>query len=87
VRTNAIGETAKDLYRSFLATLKRAAMLYLNGGSEDTWAFAFVTKDVIDINTKMPVKGYVMRKVIDGKWVHRQMTEEERGDFDAGRAW
>ncbi|PDV89950.1 hypothetical protein CO652_00580 [Rhizobium sp. H4] len=87
MRDTTFGDTAKGIFLSFLAALKRALMIYLNGGKEDEWGYAVVTDPVTDINTKMPIAGHVMRKVIDGKFVHRQMTEEERDDFDAGRSW
>ena len=87
MRTTAVGETAKDIFHSMSAALKRFWMIYRNGGYEGEWAYARVSHEVIDINTKMPITGQVMRKAIDGRWVYRQPTEEERGDFDAGRAW
>lgn len=87
MRTTTVGETAKDIFHSTSAALKRLWMLYRNGGYEDDWAFARVSSEVIDINTKTPITGLVMRKAIDGRWVYREMTEEERGDFDAGRSW
>ncbi|SCB56932.1 hypothetical protein GA0061105_101773 [Rhizobium aethiopicum] len=81
------GETAKDIFISLLARLKRIAMLCLNGGKEDEWGYALVTEPVTDINTKMPITGHVMQKVVDGTFVYRLMTEEECEDFDAGRSW
>ncbi|MDO3434380.1 hypothetical protein QWJ46_17005 [Rhizobium sp. CBN3] len=81
------GGTAKDIFFSLLATLKRISMIYVNGGKEDEWGYALVTEPVTDINTKMPITGHVMRKVVDGKFVHRQMTAEECEDFDASRSW
>lgn len=86
MRSSAVGKTAKDLFYSLWIALKHVLMVYLSGG-EGEWGYALVTKDVIDINTKMPISGHVMRKVISGKWVYRQMTEEEREDFDASRRW
>lgn len=87
MRDTIFGETAKDVFLSILAVLKRLTRIYLNGGSEYEWACVLVEQEVTDINTKIPITGHVMRKAIDGKWVYRQMTEEERDDFDAGRAW
>ncbi len=87
MRTTTVGDTAKDIFHSVSVALKRFWRLYRNGGYEDDWAFARVSAEVIDINTKMPITGLVMRKAVDGRWVYRQMTEEERGDFDADRAW
>jgi len=87
MRTTTVGETAKDIFLSMSAALKRFWMLYRNGGYEDEWAFARISVEVIDINTKVPITGLVMRKVIDGNWAYRQMTEDERSEFDAGRHW
>jgi hypothetical protein len=87
MRSTTVGETAKDIFHSISSALKRFWMLCQNGGYEDEWAFARVSLEVIDVNTKMPITGLVMRKAIDGRWVYRQMTEDERGDFDANRAW
>ncbi|MBX4870702.1 hypothetical protein [Rhizobium bangladeshense] len=81
------GGTAKDIFFSLLARLKRISMSYANGGREDEWGYALVTEPVTDINTKMSITGHVMRKVVDGEFVHRQMTEDECEDFDAGRSW
>ncbi|MDR6671337.1 hypothetical protein [Rhizobium sp. 1399] len=85
--TTTVGEAAKDIIHSMYSALMRFWMLYRNGGYEDEWAFARVSNEVVDINTKMSITGLVMRKAIDGKWAYRQMTEEERGVFDANRAW
>lgn len=87
MRSHTAGETAKDIVNSMSAALKRFWMMYRNGGYEDDWAFARVSSDVTDINTKLPITGPVMRKVIDGRWVYRQMTEFEREEFDANRRW
>lgn len=87
MRTTTVGETAKDIINSMSAALKHFWMMYRNGGYEDDWAFARVSSDVIDINTKMSITGPVMRKVMDGRWVYRQMTEFEREEFDANRRW
>jgi hypothetical protein len=87
MRATDIGETAKDLFHSMSNALKHFWMMYLNGGHEDDWAFARISRDVIDINTKMPITGPVMRKAIDGRWVYREMTEFEREEFDNNRAW
>jgi len=87
MRATTVGDTAKDFFRSVSAALKRFWMMYRNGGYEDDWAFARVSNDVVDINTKKPITGLVMRKVIDGNWAYRQMTESERSDYDEGRHW
>jgi len=87
MRTTTVGETAKDIFHFLSSALKRFWMMYRNGGYEDDWAFARVSSDVTDINTKMPITGPVMRKVMDGRWVYRQMTEFEREEFDANRRW
>lgn len=87
MRTSTIGESARDIVNSVSAALKRFWMMYRNGGYEDEWAYSRISHEVIDINTKMPITGPVMRKAIDGRWIYRQQTEEERGDFDADRAW
>lgn len=87
MRATTVGDSAKDIFHSMSAALKRFWMTYRNGGYEDEWAFARVSTDVIDINTKMPINGHVMRKATDGKWTYRQMTEEERDEFDVIRAW
>jgi hypothetical protein len=85
--TTTVSEAAKDIARYMSVALKRFWILYRNGGYEDEWAFARVFNDVVDINTKISITGLVMRKSINGKWIHRQLTEEERGDFDANRSW
>ncbi|MBB4477712.1 hypothetical protein [Rhizobium etli] len=87
MRTSTFIDTTKDVFFSLIAALKRASMIYQNGGQEDEWGYAVAIQPVTDINTKMPITGHVMRKIIDGKFVHRQMTEEEREDFDCGRSW
>jgi hypothetical protein len=87
MRTSIFVETTREIFFSLIAALRRASMIYQNGGYEDEWGYAFTVGAVTDINTKMPITGHVMRKIIDGKFVHRQMTEEEREDFDCGRCW
>jgi hypothetical protein len=87
MRTNTIGKTAKDIFHSLSSGLKHMWMIYLSGGREGEWGYVHVSEDVIDINTKMAIRGHVMRKVMDGSWVYRQMTAEEREDFDASRRW
>ena len=54
MRTTTVGETAKDIFHFLSSALKRFWMMYRNGGYEDDWAFARVSGDVTDINTKMP---------------------------------
>ncbi|TCS05359.1 hypothetical protein [Rhizobium sp. BK418] len=87
MRVSTVGKTAKDLFHLLSAGLKRMSMIYLTGGHEGEWGYVRVTGEVVDVNTKMPIRGHVMRKIIGGQWVYRQMTEEEREDFDASRRW
>jgi hypothetical protein len=87
MRSTIVSENAKIVFYLLLAALKRLSMIYANGGQEGDWGYALVTAPVTDINTKMPISGHVMRKVIDGRWVYRQMTDEECEDFDASRRW
>jgi hypothetical protein len=87
MRSGTIGSSTRELLANAINMLKRFWKSYQNGGFEDDWGFAVVSEEVIDINTKMPISGNVMRKVVDGRWVYRQMTDEEREDFDASRRW
>lgn len=87
MRAGTVGKSAKDILSSLSAALKRMSMIYLTGGHDSEWGYVLVAKTVVDINTKMPISGHIMRKAIGDEWVYRQMTEEEREDFDASRSW
>ena len=81
-------DTVRNTISALWSSLRRLVRLYLRGGTpDDEWSEHNTIGEVIDINTRQPIRGYVMRKVIDGKWVYRAMTDEEHADYVRRTAW
>lgn len=87
MRAGLFSDASRYVFGSLWASLRRLVMLHLSGGSGDTWQPEFVTSDVIDINTRLPVRGHVMQKIVDGRWAYRVMTDEEYEDHIGRTAW